>query len=67
VSNELPGLTWRELQDAVIACKSESDAQKLFDAEVAGRNRARWLVRIRGRIRVLRNQREDSDLSLGQE
>lgn len=56
------GLTWREAQDALRDCENEEQVQQLIDAELAGPNRMRWLNRMRGRFKVLREEREQREL-----
>lgn len=56
------GLTWHDLQETLRDCTKEEEAQSLFDQERAGQNRTRWLVRIQGRIRALRKDRENADI-----
>lgn len=56
-------LTWHQLQEALMACKTEAEAEALLDAEKKGANRLRWMVRIQGRIRVLRRERENLEIS----
>jgi hypothetical protein len=54
--------TWRETQEKLRLCETKEDVQKLMDEEVAGANRSRWLNRMRGRYKVLRNQELDAQL-----
>lgn len=56
-------LTWHELQQSLRECKTEADAQRLLDEEKKGQARVRWLMRIQGRLRVLRNERENAELT----
>lgn len=56
-------LTWHQLQEALMACTTEAEAEALLAAEKAGANRLRWMVRIQGRIRVLRRERENLEIS----
>lgn len=55
-------ITWHKLQDALAACKTDAEVQVILDAELAGPNRPRWINRIRGRFKVLRNEREEREL-----
>lgn len=61
------GLTWHALQEALRKCKTEEDAATLFTEEKTGKNRVRWLIRIQGRIRVLRTERENAELHPAEE
>jgi hypothetical protein len=61
VSTDRP-ITWRELLAQLSKCETEAEVQEIIDAEKQGGNRLRWLVRAQGRLRVLRNHRENMEL-----
>lgn len=56
-------ISWHSLQEALRECKDEASVTKLMEAEKAGPNRLRWLMRIQGRLRVLRTERENAELT----
>lgn len=60
-------ITWHGLQERLRKCSTEAEVQALIDAErgtdsVPGPNRLRWLMRMQGRLRVLRTKRENEEL-----
>ena len=55
-------LSWHELQQALRDCETEKDAEALIKAEKKGPARIRWLLRMHGRLRVLRDERENAEL-----
>ena len=59
--NPVP-VSWHELQKVLRESTKEEEVQALIQQEKAGANRARWLIRMMGRYRVLRNERENNEL-----
>ena len=55
-------ITWHELQEALRCATREDTVQALIKAEKKGPNRARWLMRMQGRLNVLRRAREVKEL-----
>lgn len=55
-------LSWHELQEVLRGCSTEDEVSKLMETEKAGHNRLRWLIRMQGRLRSLRTDRENSEL-----
>jgi hypothetical protein len=55
--------TWRETINALRDCRTEAEAQAIYDKEFAGPKRHRWLEKARGRVRELRRQRENAELA----
>lgn len=56
------GESWRQLNDALKSADEKKCLQMIND-ELMGAGRLRWLMRIRGRYVVLRNQREVDELN----
>jgi hypothetical protein len=56
-------LTWIELNDQLRTLRTEAQVLELWQQErEARRPRKRWLARIWGRYKVLRNKREQREL-----
>lgn len=53
---------WHALQKKLRECTKEEEVQRLIDDERKGPNRSRWLLRMQGRLRVLRNARENEEI-----
>lgn len=60
--------TWHELQEKLRACTTEAEVEELMEAERGtpdnpGPSRLRWLMRMQGRLRTLRADRENAELA----
>ena len=55
------GDSWREL-NAALKKATEATCLQMLNDELMGHGRLRWLMRIRGRYCVLRNEREVKEL-----
>lgn len=62
-NNQPRPISWHELQGVLRECTKEEEVAKLMEEEKAGLNRLRWLVRMQGRLRALRTERENAELS----
>ncbi len=60
--NSPEGLSWYQLQDALRKCETEEQVLDLMAAERAGRGRLRWMMRIHGKFKVLRAEREAREI-----
>ena len=54
-------ITWHDLQVVLRECTTEDEVAKLMKAEKEGPNRVRWLLRMQGRFRALRTDRENEE------
>lgn len=55
------GENWRDLQDRLRAA-SEEECLRMIREELNGACRLRWIMRIRGRYRALRDEREENEI-----
>ena len=66
-SSEAQPISWHDLQEVLRECTTEDQVAKLMEKEKNGPNRLRWLVRMQGRLRVLRTERENAELTATQQ
>lgn len=50
--------TWHNLQEALRDASTAKEVQEIMQAEINGPARLRWLLRIQGRLQILRNDEE---------
>jgi hypothetical protein len=50
--------TWHNLQEALRDASTAKEVQEIMQAEIDGPARLRWLLRIQGRLQILRNDEE---------
>ena len=57
------GVSWHRLQELLRECTTEQQVQELIDEERKNFKRPRFLQRMQGRFRVLRQEREERELN----
>jgi hypothetical protein len=53
---------WYELQEALMKATTEEEVKKIMEDEESGPKRLRWILRMQGRLGVLRRERENVEI-----
>ena len=58
----MESITWHQLQKELKKCDTVEKVEALMKTERETANRARWLLRMQGRLNVLRNEKETAEI-----